>query len=325
MPLVLFNIGWMRRYRGQTASDRIVNGGKYIRDNETGGEIRNFRPAGRHLYGYVQPPGKRSRMNLERLGAVDGADHADDMTIVFTATRPEGGRVVVGWYRNARVWRDQQRHGNRIYFARALRGDCTLLDVDERVLPVPSAGRPRGTWGMGQSNVRYVDQEDEQREFIRTLLEYMESPADFEVAAGVGGAPRQPDPARRARVEQAAVDFVIAHYEGRGFECDSVEKDNKGWDLEVTRGAVKLLVEVKGCSGDCRQVELTPNEYAAMGRRRHREIYRLAVVTRALEDQRRRLSMVRYNGSDDTWRDQNGRSVRVKELTGARIGLGGAG
>ena len=320
MPLVLFNIGWMRRYRGQTGTDRIINGGQYILDNETGGEIRNFLPAGRHLYGYVQPPG--DRMNLERLGATDGADHADGVTIVFTATRPEGGRVVVGWYRNARVWRDQQRRGDRIYFARALREDCTLLDVEERVLPVPSAGRPSVTWGMGQSNVRYVDEEDEDQEFIQTLLQYMESPPDFEVAGGDGGAPRQLDPVRRARVERAAVDCVIAHYEALGFQCDSVEADNRGWDLEVTRGAVRLVVEVKGCSGDSRQVELTPNEYAAMGHPRIREMYRLAVVTRALEEEQRRLSMVRYNGSDDTWRDQDGQLVRVKELTGARIGLG---
>ena len=53
--------------------------------------------------------------------------------------------------------------------------------------------------------------------------------------------------------------------------------------------------QVKGCSGHSSQVELTPNEYAAMGHRRYREIYRVAVVTRALEEQHRRLSMIRYN------------------------------
>ncbi len=37
---------------------------------------------------------------------------------------------------------------------------------------------------------------------------------------------------------------MIAYYVTRGFECDSVEADNKGWDLEVTKGAVKFLVEV---------------------------------------------------------------------------------
>ena len=30
MALVLFNIGWMQYYRGQTSSDRIINGGKYV-------------------------------------------------------------------------------------------------------------------------------------------------------------------------------------------------------------------------------------------------------------------------------------------------------
>ena len=32
MALVLFNIGWMKYYRGQNPSDLIVNGGSYVRD-----------------------------------------------------------------------------------------------------------------------------------------------------------------------------------------------------------------------------------------------------------------------------------------------------
>ena len=102
MALVLFNIGWMRYYKGQTESDKIVNGGKFIDDNATGEEVKNFKVVGKYLYGYVKPsPG--SKINVGRLGAPRNAPYADYVTIVFTATRPEGGGVVVGWYKDARV------------------------------------------------------------------------------------------------------------------------------------------------------------------------------------------------------------------------------
>ena len=195
MALVLFNIGWMQYYRGQTSSDRIINGGNYVKDNETGGEINNFQPdtGDGFYYGYVQPPGPKETVNLERLGAAPGVAYVDDVTIVFTATRPKVGSVVVGWYRDARVWRDQQPRRNRIYYARARKENCTLLGIDERVVPVPRAGHPRGTWGMGQSNIRYVDEADESEEFVRKLRKPMEDPSAIDVRTR-GGAPRQSDP-----------------------------------------------------------------------------------------------------------------------------------
>ena len=320
MTLVLFNIGWMERYEGQSLSDRIINGGSYVRDNKTGGEIWNFQeqPDG-WCYGYVQPSG--SGINLERLGAAPDVAYADDVTIVFTATRPSGHSVVVGWYRDARVWRDQKQRRNRTYFARARKENCTLLRSDERVLRVPRAGKPRGTWGMGQSNIRYVDEADEGENFVRLLRKYMEDPSATDVPVSPpprnsrarGGAPRRSDPGLRAKIEEAAIKCVRDHY--NAYKCVSVESDNRGWDLEFTRGAVNLLVEVKGCSGGAGQVELTSNEYKAMLNRR--DVYRLAIVVRALDNPQ--LSIVSFNESDETWRDQDNREVRLDERKGVRV------
>ena len=144
----------------------------------------------------------------------------------------------------------------------------------------------------------------------------MENPATADVPTPLG-APRQCDPGLRAKVEKAAVRHVIDHWPYPGYECVSVESDNKGWDLEFTRGARTLLVEVKGRSGDIAQVELTPNEYAAMCSRHHRDMYRLAIVTRALVAPR--LSIIRFNGSDETWRDQDDREVCPEERTGVIV------
>ena len=123
-------------------------------------------------------------------------------------------------------------------------------------------------------------------------------------------------------VEKAAIDHVVAHYEGyEGYECVPVESENKGWVLEFTRDEEKLLVEVKGRSGDIGQVELTPNEYAAMCSPDNRGVYRLAIVTCALDEPR--LSIVKFHESDQTWRDQwrdqNDRKVCLKERTGVQV------
>ena len=323
MPFVLFNIGWMEHYRGQTESDRIFNGGRYVQKNATGGEVRNFEPVNGRCYGYVRTKGG-GQVNLVRLGADPDAEYADNVTVVFTATftatLPERvrERVVVGWYRNARVWRERQRRDDYDipFVAEAPQEDCVLLERDDRVFPVSRTG----SFIMGRNYVRYTDK-PEAEPFLHQLSQYMENPPAADVPAPPSalrkrrGTPRQSDPALRAKVEKAAIEHVIDHWPDPGYECKSVELENKGWDLEFTRGARKLLVEVKGCSGDPGQVELTPNEYKAMWD--YRDVYRLAIVTRALEVPR--LSIIRFNRSDETWRDRDAREIRLVERTGVIV------
>ncbi len=134
---------------------------------------------------------------------------------------------------------------------------------------------------------------------------------------GRGELPRQSDPDRKAEIEKAAIAYVVEDYQRKGFTCTSVEADNKGWDLECTRGRTRLLVEVKGCSGTAAQVELTPNEYRSM--RCRKKQYRLAVVTSALDDPG--LSIVRFK--NEAWRDRHGREVELEERTGARVTMNG--
>jgi hypothetical protein len=41
------------------------------------------------------------------------------------------------------------------------------------------------------------------------------------------------------------VHFVVAHYKDWAWKVQSVEKENSGWDLDVTKGGRLLRVEVK--------------------------------------------------------------------------------
>ena len=181
MPLVLFNISWMERYQGQTPDDSIHGGGAYPDEHRHGFEVENFLPIGGWYYGHGEPP-RSGVINLKRVdpGVADVAEYLDGVTVVFVATRPEGGRVVVGWYRNARVWREGKRRpdpGHDWYFAKARTKDCALLGIDARTFKVPQARE--GVFGMGQSNTRYTFRENGEydhhaEEFVRELQKYIE-------------------------------------------------------------------------------------------------------------------------------------------------------
>ena len=134
MQKILFaNIGWMKRYRGHSNSDRIKGGGSYNPDDKH--EAFNFQDVNGHCYGYVQPT-KWSEIKIERIDSscLKSDDYLDDVLVVWTATNPiEGGTFIVGWYRHARVYRTfqhdtklKERNGYACNIE-ALSSDCTLL------------------------------------------------------------------------------------------------------------------------------------------------------------------------------------------------------
>jgi hypothetical protein len=127
------------------------------------------------MYGCVQPPGKKNVpyndriIRIERLGTTPESSFVDAVLVGWAARKPEGGTYVVGWYKNAIVFRKWQKppQGSRReyrgeplgYYVRAAANDCILLPLDERILRVPRASDPenRGKGGIGQANLWYAD------------------------------------------------------------------------------------------------------------------------------------------------------------------------
>ena len=112
----------------------------------------------------------------------------------------------------------------------------------------------------------------------------------------------------RNRIENNAVNTVRAYYEGeaRGYKVESVEADNKGWDLECLKNdKVILRVEVKGTKSANIRVELTPNEYKKSRAPGYRDSYRLAVVRNALAPKSNRKCAI-YEKDGENWRRQAG-------------------
>jgi hypothetical protein len=136
----------MSRYEGLKGQpDKIKNGGSWIAEHGSGGEVCNFAIAqDGYVYGYVETL-KRDKDRKIRIEAIGGTGASvTGVDVIWTATDPiGGGRKVVGWYRNATVFRERQpfkrapspqhrRDKLASYRMRALRDDVTRLELGAR-------------------------------------------------------------------------------------------------------------------------------------------------------------------------------------------------
>lgn len=187
MPIVFCNVSWMQKYAGRDPDDPPLGGGGFPRVQGYCGEECNFVPGDDgFVYGHFETiKGKIDRQVLiERLGAEKSANFVDGVDVVWTA--PELGndpRVVVGWYRNARVHRrrmnfdgsppsDRHRDDEILsYVVRARAEDAFLLPVDQRDLRLS-----RGSGWSGQTSWWYAEYSADASALafvssVRTLIE----------------------------------------------------------------------------------------------------------------------------------------------------------
>lgn len=325
--IVFVNIGWMKDYAGVSANDQAVGGHGYLKQGNIGHEVWNFMPFKGKVYGYVP---RSARINLKNLGGSRTDEFVQPATVVWIARNPSNKKTfIVGWYKNAIVYKENEhiklkrKGGFEVgYQIVAQADDATLLPVDRRLYPIPTA---KSKGNLGQSPVWYgVDQV-----FRDAVEDYIKSGGNFsaEKKAKSKYVKRQTDPELRKKIELAAVRHATAYYEsaeGGSQVVDSVEKDGVGWDLNVTAptGAI-LKVEVKGLSGKEVVVELTPNEYKKMKHGNHRSQYVIYILTEALTPNAR-SHVFRHNaeaskGGKLVWAASDGRELEIEPVIAARL------
>ncbi|OTG97489.1 HNH endonuclease [Acinetobacter sp. ANC 4654] len=196
MAILFCNVGWMNNYNG--AKGDIPKRGGAFNDHSIGHEVCNFTEIDGKIFGYVRSSGK---INIKKLGAGKGDEFADGVTIVWTAGPDSGGTVVVGWYKNAKVYKEPQKllklsnihKENKLdfYLIEANSVDAHLIPVNDRAILIPRAVKG----GIGQSNVWYA-QAPEAKNLVSRIQKYIKN-RDFvdifqDVDGGVGleGNPR---------------------------------------------------------------------------------------------------------------------------------------
>lgn len=177
MTILFCNIGWMKHYDGMKG-DSIQRGGPKKGD-AVAHEICNFTASNGRYYGYVQPTG---RIAIERLGADKHSDHIEGVTVIWTAGPDAGGTVIVGWYKNATIFREIQKiqkpskkhrkNGISEYLVVAKVEDSYLVPASERDFFIPRGVKG----GVGQSNIWYADRA-ESAELVSKAKAYINSAA----------------------------------------------------------------------------------------------------------------------------------------------------
>ena len=154
-PVLFARIGWMEYYQGKRDDDaRPMGGGEYNYDPANlGNEAYNFKPTKGKVYGFLST----SRINLKRIVPGASGHYLADVLVVFVAIdRGKRGQQVVGWYRNATVYRDRVRDQT----AERHNFDYCVETASKYAVLVPSALRqcsvPVGKGAIGQANVCYV-------------------------------------------------------------------------------------------------------------------------------------------------------------------------
>lgn len=293
-PRVVFGrIGWMLAYDGPREGDERPIGGGGYNQSDIGHEAYNFRATGGRLYGYFQPNMRSEALSLERIDPL-AADKSNigEVLVVFVATEPEGaGLVIVGWYRDAQVWRERVRPSPgkpKAYghFCSALAKDCVLLPPGKRRHRIPS--QVKGAFG--RSNVCYVLEADGRQkpgEWIEEALDYIDDYAgpnvltapeaaiedDVEAAAedalaGAGGQGFARTAAERKAIEAHSMERAIRHFRKENYQVEDVSK-TRSYDLECRKGSQILHVEVKGTTTAGEQIVLTANEVRHAQNSRH--------------------------------------------------------
>lgn len=177
-PIIFCNIAYMKYYKGIIKGiDEPVNGGAYVKKNNDAHEAYNFdcfRGEGDETdfcIGFVMLAqslkNKTSQLHIEKINGCQlskNEESVDGVTIVWCA-KPDNiyGRRVVGWYKDATVYRcPQYEFRNELeqeFNFIAKKENCVLLPEKERLSSkwiVPSSGHNGYDFGFGRSNLWYA-------------------------------------------------------------------------------------------------------------------------------------------------------------------------
>ncbi|MEZ2679781.1 MULTISPECIES: protein NO VEIN domain-containing protein [Providencia] len=325
MSILFCNIGWMSNYAG-ISGDEIKYGGSYIDKNKIGGEIINFFPCNGRFYGYVRNRGDFNLKNFTSDKTIIKKGYIDGVDIVWVA-KGDKGRVIVGWYKNARVYSKRQiitkelglplvgdslKKQNMVseldendeegyYRFVANQEDCVLLPIRNRTFEFPS-----GKGFMGQTPFWY-GKSDESKVFVEKVKKYInmhhQSIDNTKEVVKNNSSFLNSTVEQRLKTEKAAIQYVWGYYTNLGYELKSVEKDNLGWDLEARKNNKILKIEVKGLYGLGKQIQLSPNEYKYF--LKNDSDYRLCIVNDALSDIKPNLFICFYDKTSKSWLIEN--------------------
>ena len=176
MKILFCKISSMKYYRGvEEYDDQPHNGGKFVQENGYGYEQYNFDTVNiegeDYLLGFVETKstkGKRNDLHIENIQGCESLvneDSVDGVLVIWCATRSSNQTSIVGWYKDATVYRQYQElefvnDYVQCFNIEAKKENCVLIPHTDRNRYIWDAPTPRThTYGFGQALVWYAKEE----------------------------------------------------------------------------------------------------------------------------------------------------------------------
>lgn len=161
----------MNLYKG-IATEKPVGGGEYNKEN-VGFEAYNYLGYKGGYYGFVEP-GEGRTIHIENLYKDKKSCHANkaaefikDVLVVWVANH-----YIVGWYRDATVYRKRQSVPEIVMSDRELKTHTEYNIYSEKVCLVPPENRNYCIEGMGRSNIWYNSPQETDESVIAYIENY---------------------------------------------------------------------------------------------------------------------------------------------------------
>lgn len=179
---ILFcNVAYMKYYDADEMLETPINGGEYVKVTKDAYEKWNFHTCeDGYYYGFVetkysdgyQGQKQPKQLHIEKIDSeFSNKNEIPGVTVVFCALPESGPTVIVGWYKNATVFRNRPSDIGRMYNIKAKATDGTLIPENKRKFTVPRA--KQYGYGFGQANVWYAA-EPAAQDYVKRVLEYIE-------------------------------------------------------------------------------------------------------------------------------------------------------
>jgi hypothetical protein len=236
---------------------------------------------------------------------------------------------VVGWYKNATVYRDQViahfRNEKVEYSCEAKSSDVTLVPAIKRTCVFLTKEV------FGQASVRYPNAIPQiKKKVLEYINDYDKDDDDDDNDNVYNGNSvihidrHFIDTKSKLEIERTAVDKTTQYYKNQGYQVTSVEKERRlGYDLIVSKKNKQIYVEVKGRQVPDILFELTHHEYNCIKRSfEKRQPYQIAVVTGCLNKPKLKIFSTTFDDDINSFVGVNIKNkkekIQLHELTFAR-------
>lgn len=183
LRILFCNIAYMEYYDGR-ALDKPINGGSYVKENEDAYEKYNFKEENGYYYGFVETKhhgeSDFNQLHIEKIDeSFKNKDHIEHVLVVLCAKPHVGSTVIVGWYKDATVYRLRPEINGRIYNLKAKIFNSRLLRIVERRFVIPRAKSNEDGIGFGQSNIWYASSKNSS-DLINQVLAYINNKSNHQ-------------------------------------------------------------------------------------------------------------------------------------------------